>query len=208
MLVFRLRKPGLVEFLVVQIAPVCDRIGRFRIFGRAGVNRVPVRARVARRPLAPGAYRIVARTVPRGRHVTSTNLVVVSRPNGSEISTLRHADACAAAPTAQGAATSAAAKSGPSATALKKQSATKSRSRDHGVLGTRFTKRAFETAKNAPALLYALLLVAICLLAIAAVPPRVAPSNRSAAVLARSRGPLALAGASALLGTMVAWVLT
>jgi hypothetical protein len=95
-----------------------------------------------------------------------------------------------------------------SAAAPTKQSTAKSRSRHHGVLGTRFTKRAFDTATNAPALLYALLLVAICLLAIAAVPPRVAPSNRSAVVLARSRGPLALAGASALLGTMVAYVLT
>ena len=63
-LVFILRRPALVEFVVLQVAPDCRRVGRFRVRGHRGVNRVRVPNRVGREPLAPGTYRVVARAVP------------------------------------------------------------------------------------------------------------------------------------------------
>ena len=58
-----------------------------------------------------------------------------------------------------------------------------------------------------PVWLYALLALAIVLLAAAALPLRAAPSTGTASVLARHRGVLALAGAAMLVAVMVAYVL-
>src|SRR5437870_8877366 len=59
---FVLRRPALVEFVVLQIAPRCQQMGRFRVQGRAGLNRVRFSGRVGRRMLGPGTYRIRARS--------------------------------------------------------------------------------------------------------------------------------------------------
>ena len=66
MLVFRLGQAAPVEFMVVQVAPDCRRIGRFRVAGHPGVNRVRFRGHIGGRALDPGTYRIKARTLPRG----------------------------------------------------------------------------------------------------------------------------------------------
>ena len=66
-----------MEFVVIEIAPDCRRVGRFRVAGHPGINRVRFRGRIGGRPLGPGTYRIKARTVPRGRAVVDTELVVV-----------------------------------------------------------------------------------------------------------------------------------
>ena len=94
MLVFRLGRAAPVEFMVVQVAPDCRRVGRFRVAGHPGVNRVRFRGRVGGRPLGPGTYRIKARTLPRGRAVVDTKFVVVERPERRVIVSSRGADAC------------------------------------------------------------------------------------------------------------------
>ena len=75
-LVFVLRRPALVEFVVVQVSPACRRIGTFRVRGHRGVNRVRLGGRVAHHLLGPGTYRIVARRGLGGK-VVDTQLVVV-----------------------------------------------------------------------------------------------------------------------------------
>jgi len=140
----------------------------------------------------------------------TTRLVVVSRPDGNEIRSLRHADVCSTAAATQAgptASTSAAGTAGSGPKASTSEKGTNSGSRSEGVLGTRFTRRALETVSRVPPWLYGLLLVAIGLLAVGALPIRAAPSNRATAILARRRGTIALAGAAVLVGTMVAYVL-
>ena len=83
-----------MEFVVAQVAPECRRVGRFRIDGHRGVNRVRFRGRVGGRPLGPGTYRIKARTLPRGRAVVDTKFVVVMRPERHVIASARGADVC------------------------------------------------------------------------------------------------------------------
>src|SRR6188768_3595717 len=63
MLVFRLGRAAPVEFMVVQVAPDCRHIGRFRVAGHPGVNRVRFRGHIGGRALDPGTYRIKARTL-------------------------------------------------------------------------------------------------------------------------------------------------
>jgi len=213
-LTFTLRKPALVDFVVIQVAPECRRVGRFRVKGRAGRNRVRFRGRIGRRMLGPGTYRIRARTA-RGARVVDARLVIVKRANKNEIANARSADACASAAghsTSSGsttgggtgqASTSTVASSG-SATSGK--SATKSAPRSHGVLGTHFTK-AVSTVKSIPLILWVVLALAIGLLAVASFPLQATPNRRAAAILVNRRGLIALAGAAALAVAMVAYVL-
>jgi hypothetical protein len=94
MLVFTLGRSTLVEFAVSEVSPDCRRVGRFRVRGHRGLNRIPLRSRVGRYSLSPGTYRFVARTLPGGRKVSDTRLVVVQRLNRREILSARTADAC------------------------------------------------------------------------------------------------------------------
>jgi hypothetical protein len=75
-----------------------------------------------------------------------------------------------------------------------------------GVLGVRFT-RAAEVVKDVPAVLYVLLGIAIGLLAAAAMPLRLVPNARMAAVLAYQRAFVALAGAVTLASVAVVYAL-
>jgi hypothetical protein len=59
---FTLTAPARVLFVVRGPAPSCDVVGRFAVRGRAGRNRVRFAGRIGHRRLAPGTYRIVART--------------------------------------------------------------------------------------------------------------------------------------------------
>jgi hypothetical protein len=71
--------------------------------------------------------------------------------------------------------------------------------RSHGLLGVKVARKAVDTVTRIPPWLFALLGVAIALLAIAALPLRATPSRRAAVLLARRRAMIALAGAGALL---------
>jgi hypothetical protein len=207
MLMFVLKKPALVEFTVFQIAPDCRRIGRFRVAGRSGVNRVRFRGRVGHRVLGPGTYRVRARTLPRGRAVVDAKLVVVVRPERQVIASARGADACTSnqvghSTSSRG--TPGAAKASPAR--AEEQHARPSRA--HGILGAKFAKYAVGgVVKRIPPLLFVLFGLAIGLLAVAALPLRATPTQHAAVTLAHHRGAVSLAGAALLVAIGVAYVL-
>ena len=59
---FTLSAPARVRFVVRGPAPSCAVVARFAVRGRAGTNRLRFTGRIGRRQLAPGTYRIAART--------------------------------------------------------------------------------------------------------------------------------------------------
>jgi hypothetical protein len=207
---FVLRRAAPVEFVVIQIAPDCRRIGRFLVTGRAGVNRVRFRGRIGRKVLAEGTYRITGRTLPRGRFVVETKLVIVSRPKRNEIASARSANACGSKVQGQSISSTSSpskpAKPG-AATAQGKAEKPARTSRSQGVLGARFTKKAVDVVKSIPLWLFALLGVAIALLAVAALPLKAAPTRGAAVALSRHRGMVAMCGAAVLATVMVTYVL-
>jgi hypothetical protein len=201
-LIFVLRRPALVEFVVVQVSPDCRRIGRFRVRGHRGVNRVRLRSRVGRHSLAPGTYRIVARTLPGGRTVADTRLVVVERASRREIRAARGANTCP-----PGAVLAAAGATGGRAAPKARRSAkagserSSQPSRHRGVLGARFARRAVSAAKVVPLWLYALVALAILLLAAGAFLPKARPAGLAASLV------FGLTGAAVLLLAMAAYAL-
>ena len=215
MLVFRLGRAARVEFVVAQTAPTCRRIGRFRVAGHRGVNRVPFRGRVGGRPLGAGTYRIKARTLPRGRAVVDTELVVVERPERRVIASSRGADACGSSQDWQSLVLpfGASALGNPEAKAATAAAPTPARvkavthgrpSRAHGVLGTKFAQGAMGAIKTIPSLLYVLFGVALGLLGVSVLPVRLAPTRRAALLLALHRGAVALTGTALMIAVLVA----
>jgi hypothetical protein len=213
MVVFFLRRPAVVEFVVFQVSPGCRRVGRFRVVGRAGVNRVRFRGRLGRRLIGPGTYRLRARSVPGGRTVVDTRLVVVRRANREEIALARGANTCPASRSDTSGRGSAGGAAGTGSSGGSYAVAAADTSKSHrakpqrrGVLGARFTK-AVDAVKGVPFWLFVLLGFAIALLAVAALPTRAAPNGKTAAVLARHRATIALAGAAAFVVVTVAYAL-
>ena len=211
MLIFVLTRPALVEFVVFQVSPDCRRIGRFRVPGRAGRNRVRLRSRIGRRTLGPGTYRIRARPLPNGRAVLDARLVVVTRANKEEIVSARSADACLQhslghfAPTGSSATGTPQAGNTVPASQVEKRAGSSGRPR-HGVLGARFT-RAVEAAKDNPLWILSFLAIGLALLAVAALPASAAPNRRTALMLDHRRETIAFTGAAALVAVMVAYLL-
>ena len=192
-LVFVLRKPTLVEFVVVQVAPNCRRIGRFRVRGQRGVNRVDLRGRIGRHSLASGTYRIVARTLPGGQTISDTRLVVVQRASREQIRKARSADSCP-----RGAESGSGSSSGPvdpgvggrSGAAESDKAAQPARPR--GVLGAKFAKRAISAANGVPLWLFLLFTLAIVLLSAGAFLPKAAPAGLAASLVFGMTGALVL----------------
>ena len=217
MLRFVLSRPAVVEFVVLRVAPDCTQVGRFRVAGRAGVNRVPFRGRLRGRFLPPGAYRIQARTLPRGRALAETRLVIFERkPHPAELAAAQASNTCRGADeggslTQTGAGAKPAAGSppaGPDGKPIQVQGADAGRGGGlpAGVLGVQFS-RAAEAVKKIHPLLYLLLGIAIALLGLAAIPVRYVPNARLAALLAYRRSTVAVAGAAALAAVSVMYVL-
>ena len=198
MLIFVLRKSAVVEFVVLQMAPECRRVGRFRVRGHQGVNRVRVPARVGGEPLAPGTYRVVARAIPTGRTVGRARLVVVDRASRAEIRAARKADSCT-----QHSSVGAPDPARPPAGALSvppaRPTSTRHPQRRHGVLGARFGRSAISLAEDVPLWVYALLAFAVGLLGAAAALPKSKTTGLSASLL------LGLVGATILLGLTYAY---
>lgn len=207
MLVFVLRRAALVEFVVVEVAPDCRRVGRFRVVGRRGVNRVRFRGHIRRKALRPGTYRITARTLPRGRALIDTGFVVVRHPQRDEIASARSADACHSSLRGQAASSATPGSATPRPdTNGEVENATRP-SRGHGVLGTKFAKAGVDAVKSIPPWLFALLGLAIALLAVSALPPKATPAPGAAVTLAHHRGVVALSGAAVMVATVIVYAL-
>jgi hypothetical protein len=192
MLVFVLQKPALVEFVVVRVSPDCRRIGRFRVRGHRGVNRIRLRGRIGRHSLAPGTYTFAARTLPGGRPVVDTRLVVVQRSSRREIRAARDANACPRASSSGSGAISGAADpaagSRPETTGNKRMQ----RARDRGVLGERIARQAFSAAEGVPAWLFVLSMIAVGFLLTAALHPKAAPRELIASLALGMTGAVVL----------------
>jgi hypothetical protein len=203
-LVFYLRKPAVVEFLVLQISPACHRVGRFRVKGRKGRNRVLFRGRIGRTVLSPGTYRLRA-TVARHR-IVERPFVVVRRGRPGEIASARRADACRTERfwSALGAPMGSRPGNDRSAAPPPKARPEKRPVRSHGTLGVKFAQDA---VKSIPVWVYMLLGAAIALLGVAALPVRAAPGVYAAELLEKRRGLIAGAGATALVVVTIAYVL-
>jgi hypothetical protein len=207
-LLFRLSRPALVELLFTRIAPDCRFVGRLRVAGRAGLNRVRFRGRIGRRVLPAGTYRVTARTLrPRGSTNMQTRLVIVGRPNpaSGELAAARAANACAAGARDDESVTGVAAPT----TGAADRGAPESESifdRAVGVLGAQFT-RAVELVQAVPPFLFVILALAIALLTLAATPLRATPSLRLRKLLAYHRELVALAGTIAVIGVTITYVI-
>jgi hypothetical protein len=208
-LLFRLSRPAIVELVFTRLAPDCRVVGRLRVAGRAGLNRLRFRGRIGRRVLTPGTYRVTARTLhPRGVTRMQVRLVIVGEPNPApgQIAAARAANACTAAARGDESATSAAA--GPP-TGGSDRPAPKSETvftRAAGVLGAQFTK-AVELVQAVPPFLFVILALAIALLALAATPLRATPSLRLRKLLAYHRELVALAGTVAVIAVTITYVI-
>ena len=202
-LVFVLGRPAVVEFLVVQLAPECRRLGRFRVHGHQGVNRIRVGRKVGRRTLVPGTYRLVARTLPGGRRVADTQLVVVQDASRTAIRAARQADTCLGAASSSNRSTRGPIDQGPAGPAGAAGPSNEVQPPRHGgVRGAKFARRAFSAADGAPVGIYVLLGLALALLGAAAALPTAAPTRRSAPLIA------GLSGAGILLGVTIGYAVS
>lgn len=202
--VFRLSRAAVVELVVTRVAPDCRVVGRFRVAGRAGLNRVQFRGRIGRHVLRAGTYRVTARTLrPRGATPVRVHLVIVGRPNPlpAELAAARASNTCVSVDKREAVSVGAAAASGPPA-GRDTESAFK---RVSGVLGTQFTK-AVEVVQGVPTFLFFVLGLAIALLGLAALPGRAAPTLRLHKLLAYHRELVALAGTVTLIGAAITYV--
>ena len=197
-LVFVLRVPALVEFVVVQVSPDCRRIGRFRVRGHRGLNRIPLRRNIGRHSLAPGTYRFVARTLPGGRTVVDTRLVVVQRSSRREIQAARGANACLPASDSGAGTGTITGTTGPTAGSPQKAETTRDqgtqRSRNRGVLGERIARQAlaFSPVEGLPAWLIVLSTLAVGLLLTTALHPKPAPRQLIASLALGMTGAVVL----------------
>jgi hypothetical protein len=171
---FVLREPALVEFVVVRVSPDCRHIGRFRVHGNRGINRIRLRASIQGHSLTPGTYRFVARALPGRRTVVDTRLVVVQRSSRREIRAARHANAC---PRATDSGTGAISAPTDLAVGSRRNGAGDKAAvpaRRRGVLGKKFTG-TFAPPAGIPLWLIVLSMLAVGLLLTAALHPRATP---------------------------------
>lgn len=209
----------MLRFTVVRVYPTCERIGSFRVHARAGVNRVKFRGRLQGRPLAEGTYRLLVRG--RGAGVdAAVRLVVVREPlSRGDLRRARNANVCGLTGAATETVIGGSSRSGGVATpvgavlgvsvadrgsgAAHEEDAAKGPlaaagpiSRGAKTLGTRFA-RTIDDARPIHPFVWAVLALAILLLALAAVPPGTLVSARAQAIAYR-RLEVAVAGTAAL----------
>lgn len=194
-----------MEFVVIRVAPDCRPVGRFRVKGHPGKNRVRFRGRIKGRALRPGTYVIRARTLPARRALTETKLVIFKgRPLPEELAAAQASNTCGGSFGDTSASSTLGGAAGPGAGNEGKLRIKRggegtepirvaTRKKPLGVLGVRFTRVA-DAVMEVPAVLFVLLGIAIGLLAAAATPIRFVPTARLAAVLAYRRSVVAMAG--------------
>jgi hypothetical protein len=74
---FQLSRPVQILLVVKGPGPSCERVGRGRIAGRAGLNRVRFDGTVRNVPLKPGMYRLDARLRAGGRLLGSAFVTII-----------------------------------------------------------------------------------------------------------------------------------
>ena len=82
---FRLREPGRVELVVRAEGSSCAVVGRKRVRGHGGLNRVRFNGRVKGHPLAPGKYTITVVVVRAGHRKRVGTLAVEVVPSGRHL---------------------------------------------------------------------------------------------------------------------------
>jgi hypothetical protein len=82
---FRLRKPGRVELVVRADGSSCAVVGRKRVRGHSGLNRVRFNGRIKGRPLAPGTYTITVVVVRAGHRTRVGTIAVEVVPSGRHL---------------------------------------------------------------------------------------------------------------------------
>jgi hypothetical protein len=82
---FRLRKPGEVVLVVRAEGSACTVVGRKRVRGHTGLNRVPFNGRVNGRPLAAGRYTVTVVVVRAGHRTRVGTLAVEVVPSGRHL---------------------------------------------------------------------------------------------------------------------------
>ena|GEM_PF-2616360 len=216
-IVFRLRRGGIVHFVLTQVSPRCRRVGTFAVRAHRGRNTVVLRGRLHGRPLPVGTY-VLSATV-RGRPLVGVTVVVTSsRPTARELAQARSRNACAtvlvrrvffsttifSAPTgsrgpvparmqkASGPATVKAAGVAPGA---------------GNVLGAEFAKPASRSDLKR-LFLFAACGLAIALLGLAVLPATAVANPRLGMLVERRRVDLALAGAGTLFGALLSYLVT
>jgi hypothetical protein len=216
-IVFRLRRGGIVHFVLTQVSPRCRRVGTFAVRAHRGRNTVVLRGRLHGRPLPAGTY-VLSATV-RGRPLVGVTVVVTSsRPTERELAHARSRNACATvlvrrvffsttifrAPTGS---------RGPVPVQMQKTSASapvKAAGVAPGpgkVLGAEFAKPASGSDLKR-LFLFAACGLAIALLGLAVLPAAAVANPRLGMLVERRRIELALAGAGALLGTLLSYLVT
>jgi len=198
-LVFTLRKSAAVELDVQQLAPDCRRIGRFRVRGRRGVNRVRLRTRLGRHTLTPGTYSVVVRS--RGRTVGHARFLVVDRKRKDELRPGRGTNMCGQTQSVGGSSTSEPPAGILGAAAADHPAAQQKHHRR--ALGARFVKGGLGlagTADDIPYWAYILVALAVTLLGTALILPR-RKAGLSAAIL------IAFLGAAIILGLTITYAL-
>jgi hypothetical protein len=216
-IVFRLRRGGIVHFVVTQVSPGCRRVGTFAVRAHRGVNKVTLRGRLHGRPLPVGTY-VLSATI-RGRPLVGVTVVVTaSRPTARELAQARSRNGCAAvlvrrvffsrtifsAPTGS---------RGPVPARVQKTSSpapvkTAGVAPGSGnVLGAEFAKPA-SSSDLKRLFLFAACGLAIVLLGLAVLPATAVANPRLGMLVERRRIELALAGAGTLLGALVSYLVT
>jgi hypothetical protein len=207
---------GKLTLPVVQISPVCRRAGQIRVNARPGLNLVGFNGRLGKRWLHDGTYVLVTPTM-RVRFA-----VVAGRPTRKkerlQPSTCREG--------VEAFLTGASLTTGSAAAGLDGQANTVSPNGEAGiedvgpssvvptgrsgpskVLATTIDEVTSVVTGLHPAF-YVLLALAIAVLAAATLPSSAVPSPWLGATLARRRAELTLAGTMALVGVIVAYLLT
>jgi hypothetical protein len=82
---FRLRKGGRVELVVRENSAPCSILGRKRVRGHEGMNRVRFDGRIRGKPLAAGRYTITVVVVRAGKRTSVGAIGVEVVPNGRRL---------------------------------------------------------------------------------------------------------------------------
>jgi hypothetical protein len=203
-LTFRLARPRSLEFTVMQVAPRCRAAGTVRFRAHAGFNRFRFDGRVAGKRLASGTYLLSAEGKRFG--------VIVERNGPRRIRVAPEACRPQAFASVSASATSVVpprqsqpARSAEAATPHVEPVGPPAH--HFGVLGVH-VDRFSPTGGGVSPLFFAGLAVAITLLGLALLPQAAVPAPALAATLTQRRPELALAGLVALLGVVIAYLLS